>query len=81
MDLTIPKPLKEVETVSVNQERKKHVVMLKVKRFAASSRAEEADNQTVERSRGGHHEADRGANSSICGGALKKFHQGLWCGC
>ncbi|XP_015584210.2 transcription initiation factor TFIID subunit 2 isoform X1 [Ricinus communis] len=65
MDLIILEPLGEPDTISINQERRKPVVKIRMKRSAASSRAEEADNQTVERSRGGHHETDRRASSSI----------------
>ena len=57
--------MKETDIISVSQKRKENIVKIKVKRFTASSMAEEADNQTVERSRGGHHEAGRGASSSI----------------
>ncbi|OAY50235.1 transcription initiation factor TFIID subunit 2 isoform X2 [Manihot esculenta] len=65
MDSTIPESLKDADTVSNNQERKMPVVKIRVKKSAASSRAEEADNQTVERSQGRHHETDRGATSSV----------------
>ncbi|KAF2325523.1 hypothetical protein GH714_029824 [Hevea brasiliensis] len=65
MDSAIPESLKEADTVSNNPERKMPVVKIRVKKSAASSRAEEADNQTVERSQGRHHETDRGATSSV----------------
>ncbi|XP_012092957.1 transcription initiation factor TFIID subunit 2 isoform X2 [Jatropha curcas] len=65
MDLTVPEPLKEADTISNNQERKMPVVKIRVKKSAASSRADEADNQTVERSQGAHREIDRGASSSV----------------
>ncbi|XP_065860685.1 transcription initiation factor TFIID subunit 2 isoform X2 [Euphorbia lathyris] len=65
MDSVIQEALKETDTVSQNQERKMPVVKIRVRRSAASSRGEETDNQTLERTRGGHRETDRGASSSI----------------
>ncbi|KAL5544709.1 hypothetical protein UlMin_008493 [Ulmus minor] len=58
----IPEHSREADTVSTSQERKTRVVKIRVKRSTATaSRAEEVDNQTVERSQGGNH----GATSSV----------------
>lgn len=61
----IPEVSKDADTVSNSQERKMPVVKIKVKQSTATSRAEEADNRTVERSQGGNHETDRGTSSSV----------------
>lgn len=60
-----PEAVKEVETVSNSHERRKPLVKIRVKQSAASSRAEDADNATVEKSQGGRYDADRGGSSSI----------------
>ncbi|XVF53961.1 hypothetical protein PTKIN_Ptkin05aG0142500 [Pterospermum kingtungense] len=70
-NLVIPEVSKEVDTISNSHERKTAVVKIRVKQSATTSKAEEADNGTVERSQGGersqgrHHDADRGATSSV----------------
>ena len=70
-NLVIPEASKEVDTVSNSHERKTAVVKIRVKQSATTSKAEEADNGTVERSQGGersqgrHHDVDRGATSSV----------------
>ncbi|XP_022738715.1 transcription initiation factor TFIID subunit 2 isoform X2 [Durio zibethinus] len=67
----IPEASKELDTVSNSHERKTAVVKIRVKQSATTSKAEEADNGTVERSQGGersqgkHHDTDRGATSSV----------------
>ncbi|KAH7528799.1 hypothetical protein FEM48_Zijuj05G0110600 [Ziziphus jujuba var. spinosa] len=61
----VPEPSKEADTISTSHERKKPVVKIRVRRSSTTSRAEEADNQTVERSQGGYCETDRGATSSV----------------
>ncbi|XP_055962233.1 transcription initiation factor TFIID subunit 2 isoform X2 [Mercurialis annua] len=62
---SMQEPFKELDTISISHEHKMPVVKIKVKRSAASSRAEEADYLTVERSRGGHNETDRKPSSSV----------------
>nr|KJB07812.1 hypothetical protein B456_001G045800 [Gossypium raimondii] len=71
-NLAIPEASKEVDTVSNSHDRKTAVVKIRVKQSATSSKAEEADNGTAERSEGGersegrrNHDADRGATSSV----------------
>ncbi|TYI17738.1 hypothetical protein ES332_A07G046100v1 [Gossypium tomentosum] len=71
-NLAIPEASKEVDTVSNSHDRKTAVVNIRVKQSATSSKAEEADNGTAERSEGGersegrrNHDADRGATSSV----------------
>lgn len=59
-----PEAAKEVETVSNSHEQRKPVVKIRVKQ-PASSRAEDADNATVENPQGGRYDADRGGSSSI----------------
>ncbi|XP_048328953.2 transcription initiation factor TFIID subunit 2 [Ziziphus jujuba] len=61
----VPEPSKEADTISTSHERKKPIVKIRVRRSSTTSRAEEADNQTVERSQGGYCETDRGATSSV----------------
>ncbi|XVE64086.1 hypothetical protein DITRI_Ditri07aG0072800 [Diplodiscus trichospermus] len=69
--LLIPEASKEADTVSNSHERKTSVVKIRVKQSATTSKAEEADNGTVEKSQGGersqgrHHDTDRGATSSV----------------
>ncbi|XP_057459543.1 transcription initiation factor TFIID subunit 2 isoform X2 [Actinidia eriantha] len=60
--LVVPETSKEAETVSNSCERGKPLVKIRVKRSAASSRAEDVDNVTVEKSQGGHND---GPSSSI----------------
>ncbi|TYH08813.1 hypothetical protein ES288_A07G046700v1 [Gossypium darwinii] len=71
-NLAIPEASKEVDTVSNSHDRKTAVVNIRVKQSATSSKVEEADNRTAERSEGGersegrrNHDADRGATSSV----------------
>ncbi|KAB2072838.1 hypothetical protein ES319_A07G044500v1 [Gossypium barbadense] len=71
-NLAIPEASKEVDTVSNSHDRKTAVVNIRVKQSATSSKVEEADNGTAERSEGGersegrrNHDADRGATSSV----------------
>lgn len=52
--LAVPEPSKEADTISNSQRRKLPVVKIRVKKSSTTSRAEEGDNQTVERSQGGH---------------------------
>ncbi|CAK7349783.1 unnamed protein product [Dovyalis caffra] len=61
----VPEASKEADTISNSHERRLPVVKIRVKHSAASSRAEETDNQNVERSQGGRHETDRRASSSV----------------
>lgn len=61
----IPEPSKEADTISTSHEQKKPVVKIRVRRSTTTSKAEETDNQTVERSQGGLCETDRGATSSV----------------
>ncbi|XAR63884.1 hypothetical protein NMG60_11024024 [Bertholletia excelsa] len=63
--LAIPELSKEADTVSNSHERRKPVFKIRVKQAAASSRADDADNATLEKSQGGHNDADRGASSSV----------------
>lgn len=63
--LALPEASREADTVSNSHERKMPVVKIRVRQSAASSRAEEADNPTVDKSQGGHNETDRGGSSSI----------------
>ncbi|GMQ11180.1 hypothetical protein CsSME_00053926 [Camellia sinensis var. sinensis] len=63
--LVIPEASKEADTVSNSHERRKPVVKIRVKQSVASSRAEDVDNATVEKSLGGHNDADHGPSSSI----------------
>ncbi|XP_023767064.1 transcription initiation factor TFIID subunit 2 isoform X2 [Lactuca sativa] len=58
-------PVKEPDTVSNSQERKKPVLKIKMKQSSASSRAEETDNVLPERSQGGHNGGDLGTSSSV----------------
>ncbi|KAJ8753456.1 hypothetical protein K2173_019855 [Erythroxylum novogranatense] len=64
VDLTVPEASKEVATISDSHERKMPVVKIRVKHSAATSRADEADNQTVVRSLANNHEND-GCSSSV----------------
>lgn len=70
-NLVVPEVPKEVDSVSNSHERKTAVVKIRVKQSATTSKAEEAENGTAERSQGGersqgrHHDADRGATSSV----------------
>ncbi|KAJ4835519.1 Transcription initiation factor TFIID subunit 2 [Turnera subulata] len=64
-DLSVPESSKEADTISISHERKRSVVKIRVKKSAASSRAEEGDNLTFQRSQGGHHPPDNGASSSL----------------
>ncbi|KAL9438306.1 hypothetical protein AB3S75_024056 [Citrus x aurantiifolia] len=63
--MAVPEASKEADTVSNSYERKLPVVKIRVKQSTATSRAEEADNRTIEKSQGGNHENDRGASSSV----------------
>ncbi|KAL7161014.1 hypothetical protein ACSBR2_041626 [Camellia fascicularis] len=63
--LVIPEASKEADTVSNSHEPRKPVVKIRVKQSVASSRAEDVDNATVEKSQGGHNDADHGPSSSI----------------
>ncbi|KAE8735010.1 Transcription initiation factor TFIID subunit 2 [Hibiscus syriacus] len=68
-NLAIPEAPKEVDTVSnshekTSHERKMAVVKIRVKQSATTSKAEERS-EGGERSEGRHHEADRGATSSV----------------
>lgn len=65
LPLVGPEAPREADTASNSHERRKPVVKIRVKRSAASSRAEDADNVTAEKSQGGHNIVDRGASSSI----------------
>jgi transcription initiation factor TFIID subunit 2 len=60
--LAIPQASKEADTVSNSHERKMPSIKIRVKQSAATSRTEEADNQTVEKSHGERHER---ASSSV----------------
>ncbi|XP_059641043.1 transcription initiation factor TFIID subunit 2 isoform X2 [Cornus florida] len=62
--LIIPEASKEADTASNSHEQRKPVVKIRVKQ-SASSRADDADNVTVEKSQGGLNDADRGASSSV----------------
>lgn len=62
--LAVPEASREADTVSNSHERKMPVVKIRVRQSAASSRAEEADNPTVDKSPGAHNETDRGGGSS-----------------
>lgn len=53
---------REVDNISTSREKKMPVVKIRVKKSAATSRAQEVDNQT---SQGGPNETDRGASSSL----------------
>ncbi|XP_052179990.1 transcription initiation factor TFIID subunit 2 isoform X2 [Diospyros lotus] len=61
----VPDGSKEAGTISNSHERRKPVVKIRVKQSAASSRAEDADNTTVEKSQGRQVDADRGPSSSF----------------
>ncbi|XP_040997720.1 transcription initiation factor TFIID subunit 2 [Juglans microcarpa x Juglans regia] len=63
--LAIPHASKEADTVSSGHERKMPSIKIRVKQSAATSRTEDADNKTVEKSQGGQHETDHGASSSV----------------
>ncbi|GMY15379.1 transcription initiation factor tfiid subunit 2, partial [Fagus crenata] len=63
--LAIPLASKESDTVSNSHERKMPSLKIRVKQSAATSRAEEVNNQTVEKSQGGQLETDHGASSSV----------------
>ncbi|XP_008244038.1 PREDICTED: transcription initiation factor TFIID subunit 2 [Prunus mume] len=63
--LAVLEPFKEADTISNSHKRKLPVVKIRVKRSATTSRAEECDNQTAERSQGGHLEIDHGPSSSV----------------
>ncbi|KAH9778525.1 transcription initiation factor TFIID subunit 2 [Citrus sinensis] len=63
--MAVPEASKEADTVSNSYERKLPVVKIRVKQSTATSRADEADNRTIEKSQGGNHENDRGASSSV----------------
>ena len=63
--MAIPLASKESDTVSNSRERKMPSIKIRVRQSAATSRAEEIDNQIVEKSQGGQHETDHGASSSI----------------
>ncbi|XP_062158024.1 transcription initiation factor TFIID subunit 2 isoform X2 [Alnus glutinosa] len=63
--LAIPHASKEADTVSNSHERKMPSIKIRVKQSAATSRTEEADNQTVEKSHVEQHETDVGASSSV----------------
>lgn len=60
---TVPGTSKEPDTVSNNPERKKPVFRIKVKKSAASSRAE--DTAMMDKSLDAHADADRRASSSV----------------
>ncbi|XP_042961952.1 transcription initiation factor TFIID subunit 2 isoform X2 [Carya illinoinensis] len=63
--LANPQASKEADTVSSGHERKMPSIKIRVKQSAATSRTEDADNQTVEKSQGRQHETDHGASSSV----------------
>lgn len=63
--MPVPEVSKDADTVSNSTERKLPVVKIRVKQSTATSRAEEADNRTNEKSQGGNHENDRGTTSSV----------------
>ncbi|KAK4567799.1 hypothetical protein RGQ29_003526, partial [Quercus rubra] len=63
--MAIPLASKESDTVSNSRERKMPSIKIRVRQSAATSRAEEIDNQIVEKSQGGQHETDHGASSSV----------------
>ncbi|KAM3751107.1 hypothetical protein ACB098_04G083400 [Castanea mollissima] len=63
--MAIPLASKESDTVSNSRERKMPSIKIRVRQSAATSRAEEIDNQTFEKSQGGQHETDHGASSSV----------------
>ncbi|KAM7475389.1 hypothetical protein LguiB_022632 [Lonicera macranthoides] len=65
LPLVVSEAPREADTASNSHERRKPVVRIRVKRSAASSRAEDADNVTAEKSQGGHNIVDRGASSSV----------------
>ncbi|CAN1777851.1 Transcription initiation factor TFIID subunit 2 [Linum perenne] len=65
LENVVPEVSKDVGSLSNNHERKKPVVKIRLRRSAASSRADTADNQTVEIQQGDHHETDYGPTSSI----------------
>lgn len=63
--MAVPLASKESDTVSNSRERKMPSIKIRVRQSAATSRAEEIDNQTFEKSQGGQHETDHGASSSV----------------
>lgn len=63
--MSVPEVSKDADTVSNSHDRKMPVVKIRVKHSAATSRAEETDNKTFEKSQGGQHEADRVTSSSV----------------
>jgi len=56
---------KDLDTVSNSQEQKMPVVKIRVKQPTTSTRGEEGDNLTHERSQAAHNEIDHGASSSV----------------
>lgn len=60
----ISEPSRDPDTVSATHERKKPVFKIKVKKTAASSRAEDHEN-AMDKSQDGFHDVDRGASSSV----------------
>ncbi|KAK4361969.1 hypothetical protein RND71_017210 [Anisodus tanguticus] len=61
----ISEPSREPDTVSASHERKKPVFKIKVKKTVTSSRAEDHENATMDKSQDGFRDVDRGASSSV----------------
>lgn len=61
--VAVPEASKEADTVSNSHERKTSIMKIRVRQSAATSKAEDADNRTVERSHG--HRDEHGAVSSV----------------
>lgn len=63
--LAIPDIPKEVDNVSSSHEKKMPVFKIKVKHSGATSKGDETENQSVEKSQVVRNEPDRGASSSV----------------
>ncbi|XP_055827992.1 transcription initiation factor TFIID subunit 2 isoform X2 [Solanum dulcamara] len=61
----ISEPSREPDTVSASHGRKKPVFKIKVKKTVTSSRAEDHENATMDKSQDGFRDVDRGASSSV----------------
>ncbi|KAK4735960.1 hypothetical protein R3W88_010221 [Solanum pinnatisectum] len=61
----ISEPIREPDTVSASLERKKPVFKIKVRKTVTSSRAEDNENVTMDKSQDGFRDVDRGASSSV----------------
>lgn len=61
----ISEPIREPDAVSASLERKKPVFKIKVRKTVTSSRAEDNENVTVDKSQDGFRDVDRGASSSV----------------